>query len=117
MARKQWLAVLSVLALCQACSLSDHQVVPSNLGKLSSLAEMEKLIDVPGPISVETINSADWTVSLAGLLNLKSAAAQEAHLSDHPEPIHVLAHVLRHPKFGTFLVDTGRSGRPPATTP
>ena len=109
MVRKQWLPVLSMLTLCQACSLSDHQVVPSSLGKRSSLAEMEKLIDVPGPISVETINSADWTVSLAGLLNLKSAAAQQAHLTDHPEPIHVFAHVVRHPNFGTFLVDTGIS--------
>lgn len=109
MARMQCLAVLCILALCQACSLSDHHVVQSNLGKLSSLAEMENLIDVPGPIDVETINSADWTVSLGGLLNLKSAAAREAHLSDRPEPIHVFAHVLHHPKFGTFLVDTGIS--------
>jgi glyoxylase-like metal-dependent hydrolase (beta-lactamase superfamily II) len=70
---------------------------------------MEKLIDVPGPITVETINSADWTVSLAGLLNLKSEVAQRAHLSDRPKPIHVFAHVLHHPKFGTFLVDTGVS--------
>jgi glyoxylase-like metal-dependent hydrolase (beta-lactamase superfamily II) len=70
---------------------------------------MEKLIDAPGPIEVESVNSADWTVPLAGLLNLKSAAAQEAHLTDHPEPIHVFAHVIRHPQFGTYLVDTGVS--------
>jgi N-acyl homoserine lactone hydrolase len=95
--------------LCQACSLSDHGVVQSSLGRPSSLAEMEKLIDLPGPIEVETINSADWTVPLAGLLNLKSAAAQEAHLTDHPEPIHIFAHVVRHPQFGTYLVDTGVS--------
>jgi N-acyl homoserine lactone hydrolase len=89
--------------------LSDHPVVQSNLGKPSSLAEMERQIDAPGPIDVETINSADWTVPLAGLLNLKSRAAQEAHLRDRPEPIHVFAHVVRHPTFGTYLVDTGVS--------
>jgi N-acyl homoserine lactone hydrolase len=109
MARKRCLAVLSIVALCQACSLSDHHVVQANLGKRSGLAEMERLMDVPGPIEVETVNSADWTVSLAGLLNLKSAAAQEAHLSDRLEPIHVFAHVVRHPQFGTYLVDTGVS--------
>ncbi len=109
MACAKWLLALSVLMLCESCSLSDHGVVESNLGKPSSLAEMEKLIDVPGPIEVETINSADWTVPLAGLLNLKSTAAQEAHLTDHPEPIHVFAHVVRHPQFGTYLVDTGVS--------
>jgi len=109
MSRERWLVVLGVLAICQACSLSTHRVAQSNLGKPSSLAKMEKLVDVPGPIDVETVNSADWTVPLEGLLNLKSAAAREAHLSDHPEPIHVFAHVLRHPKFGTYLVDTGVS--------
>jgi glyoxylase-like metal-dependent hydrolase (beta-lactamase superfamily II) len=43
------------------------------------------------------------------LINLKSPAAQAAHLVDHPEPIHVFAHVLHHPMFGTYLVDTGVS--------
>jgi N-acyl homoserine lactone hydrolase len=109
MTRAGWLAVLSILTMVQACSLSDHPVVQSNLGKPSSLAELEKLVDVPGPIDVQTVNSADWTVPLDGLVNLKSPAAQEAHLVDHPEPIHVFAHVLHHPTFGTYLVDTGVS--------
>jgi N-acyl homoserine lactone hydrolase len=111
MEHARWLVVLGILSLCQACNLSDHQVVQSHLGKPSSMAEMDKLLDVPGPIEVETVNSADWTVPLAGLLNLKSAAAQAAHLTDHPEPIHIFAHIVRHPKFGTYLVDTGVSQR------
>jgi N-acyl homoserine lactone hydrolase len=109
MAYTRWLVVLGILSLCQACNLSDHRVVKSSLGKPSSMAEMDKLLDTPGPIEVETVNSADWTVPLAGLLDLKSPAAQAAHLTDHPEPIHIFAHILRHPKFGTFLVDTGVS--------
>lgn len=109
MANARWLVVLGLLMLCQACSLSDHPVAQSSLGRPSSFADMEKLIDIPGPIEVETINSADWTVPLAGLLNLKSPAAQAAHLTDHPEPIHIFAHVVRHPQFGTYLVDTGVS--------
>src|SRR5450432_2038342 len=109
MAHIKWMVVLGILMLYQACSLSDHPVGHSNLGKPSSLADMEKLIDLPGPIDVETVNSADWTVPLAGLLNLKSPAAQAAHLIDHPEPIHVFAHVLNHQTLGTYLVDTGVS--------
>jgi N-acyl homoserine lactone hydrolase len=109
MPKTRWLVVLSVLMLSQACSLSDHPIVQSTLGRPSSLADLEKVVDTPGPIEVETINSADWTVPLAGLVNLKSAAAKEAHLIDRAEPIHVFAHVLRHPKFGIFLVDTGVS--------
>jgi N-acyl homoserine lactone hydrolase len=109
MAKTKWLVVLSILTICQACGLSDHPIVQSNLGRPSSFTELEKVVDTPGPIEVQTINSADWTVPLAGLVNLKSASAKEAHLVDRPEPIHVFAHILRHPKFGTYLVDTGVS--------
>lgn len=109
MVRTRAFVLLGIFALCQACSLSDHPVVQSKMGKPSSLEALEKLVDVPGPIDVETVNSADWTVPLSGLLNLKSAAAQAAHLTDHPEPIHVFAHIVRHPQFGSYLVDTGVS--------
>jgi glyoxylase-like metal-dependent hydrolase (beta-lactamase superfamily II) len=109
MASARWLVVLCIVTMFQACSLSDRPVTPSRLGKLSSLAELEKRVDEPGPIDVETVNSADWTVPLAGLINLKSPAARAAHLIDHPEPIHVFAHVVHHPMFGTYLVDTGVS--------
>jgi len=109
MACTRALVLLAMFFLCQACSLSDHPVVESKLGKLSSLEALEKLVDVSGPIEVETVNSADWTVPLSGLLDLKSAAAQAAHLTDRPEPIHVFVHIVRHPQFGTYLVDTGVS--------
>lgn len=109
MTHTRWLTVLGLLIVIQGCSLSDHKVVPSQLGTRSSLAELEKVIDVPGPIEIQTINSADWTVPLSGLIDLKSPAAQTAHLTDHPEPIHIFAHIVRHPKFGTYLVDTGVS--------
>ena len=105
----RWLLILGALIMAQGCSLSDHKVVPSHLGSRSSLADLERIVDTPGPIEVETINSADWTVPLAGLIDLKSAAAQAAHLTDHPEPIHIFAHIIRHPTFGTYLVDTGVS--------
>lgn len=70
---------------------------------------MERLLDQPGVVQLETINSADWSVSLSGLLNLDSTAAIQAGLKDRDEPIQVYAHVLKHPKFGNFLVDTGVS--------
>src|SRR5271170_2799965 len=109
MSRAHWPLILSALMMVEGCSLSDHKVIASHLGTHSSLAELEKVVDLPGPIEVETINSADWTVPLSGLLDLKSAAAQAAHLTDHPEPIHVFVHIVRHPQFGNFLVDTGVS--------
>lgn len=70
---------------------------------------MEHLIDQPGPVQLETINSADWAVSLSGLLNLESPAATQAGLKDHDEPIQIYAHLLKHPQRGNFIIDTGVS--------
>lgn len=70
---------------------------------------MEALLEQPGPIQLETINSAEWAVPLAGLLNLKSPAAIAAGLKDRDEPIQVYVHLLKHPQHGNFFVDTGVS--------
>jgi N-acyl homoserine lactone hydrolase len=109
MVSAKWLVLFCTLTMCQACGLSNHRVVQSSLGRSCSLAEMEAVVDQPGPIDVDTVISADWTLPLAGLVNLNSQAAMEAHLVDHPEPIQVFVHILRHPQFGTYLVDTGVS--------
>jgi glyoxylase-like metal-dependent hydrolase (beta-lactamase superfamily II) len=93
----------------QGCSLSSHTLGKPALGKPSSSAEMERLIDQPGPIELETINSADWSVALTGLLNLDSAPAIQAGLKDREEPIQIYAHLLKHPQHGYFIVDTGMS--------
>lgn len=95
--------------LLQGCTVSSHPLGKPAPGKVSSSAEMERLIGQPGPIQLETINSADWSVSLAGLVNLKSPAAIQAGLKDRDEPIQVYAHLLRHPQRGNYLVDTGVS--------
>ncbi len=99
----------TLILLLQGCALSSHPMTNATLGKASSSAEMERLIDQPGPIQLETINSADWSVSLAGLLNLNRPAAIDAGLKDRDEPIQVYAHLLKHPQRGNFLVDTGVS--------
>ncbi|TAJ83110.1 MAG: MBL fold metallo-hydrolase [Gallionellaceae bacterium] len=99
----------ALVLLLQGCALSSHPLGNPALGKASSSAEMERLIDQPGPIQMETVISADWTVSLAGLLNLESPAATQAGLKDRDEPIHIYAHLLKHPQRGNFIVDTGLS--------
>jgi len=79
------------------------------MGKSCSSDEMERLIDQPGPIALQTINSADWSASLAGLLNLNNPAAKQTGIDDRDESIHIYAHLLQHPRYGNFLVDTGVS--------
>ena len=93
----------------QGCELSSHPLGKPALGKASSSAEMERLIDQPGPIQLETIDSAHWSVPLAGLLNLNSPEAVQAGLKDRDEPIQIYAHLLKHPQRGNYLVDTGVS--------
>ena len=95
--------------LLQGCTLTSHPVGQPALGKPSGSAEMERLIDQPGTIQLETINSADWSVPLAGMVNLKSPAAIQAGLKDRDEQIQVYAHLLKHPQRGNFIVDTGVS--------
>ena len=101
----------AITLLLQGCGMTSHPVARSTLGQPVSSAEMERWLDQPGPIQLETLNSADWSVSLAGLVKLKSPAAVQAGLKDREEPIQVYAHVLQHPQRGSFLVDTGVSRR------
>ena len=99
----------TLVLMLHGCTVTSHPLGKQAPGRTSSSAEMERLIDQPGPIRLETINSADWSVPLSGLLNLKSPAAIEAGLKDRAEPIQIYAYLLKHPKFGNYLVDTGVS--------
>jgi glyoxylase-like metal-dependent hydrolase (beta-lactamase superfamily II) len=103
------LASCALALTLQGCSLSSHSLGKPALGKPSGSAEMERMIDQPGPIQLDTINSADWSVALAGLVNLESPAARQSGLKDREEPIQIYAHLLKHPQRGNYIVDTGVS--------
>ncbi len=109
MKNKYLLFTFCRVLLLPGCSATSHPIGKPALGKPSSSAEMERLIDRSGPIQLETISSADWSVPLAGLLNLNSPVAIKAGLKNRGEPIQIYAHVLKQPRFGNFLVDTGVS--------
>jgi hypothetical protein len=72
-----------------------------------SAKDMLAVIDLPGPIEVETVASVDWVVPRKGLINLDNPRARAAGLADGLEPIQIYFHALRHPTRGLFLVDTG----------
>lgn len=94
-------------ALLAGCAVTSHDTTPAALGRPSSLAALEAVLDEPGPIEIETVISADWQVPLAGLLNLDNPAATAAGLEDRDEPIHVFLHALRHPTQGLYIIDSG----------
>ena len=100
-------AGLLSLLLGTACQLTRHPVEPAQLGVARPVSALVELVDLPGPVEVETVIGADWEVALSGLVNLDHEKARAAQLKDAPEPIQIYFHVLRHPEHGFFLVDTG----------
>jgi N-acyl homoserine lactone hydrolase len=101
--------ISGMMVLLLGCSTSSHPLGNAAIGKISSSAALEQQIDQPGPIELESINSADWAVPLSGLINLNSPAALIAGLKDRDEPIQIYAHLIKHPQFGNYLIDTGVS--------
>lgn len=103
--------LLVVAALAAAITIgfrpSTHPTKPSSLGVVSDASKMEALIDVPGPLTAETIVGAQWQVDRSGLINLDHPKAKAAGLVDGLEPIQVNVHVVRHPTRGVFLIDSG----------
>jgi len=111
-ARFPALALLLALAAGGAgCAASRHAAVRSSLGIPSSSDAMEAVLDRPGPITLEVVNSTDWAVPRSGVINLDNPRAKAAGLKDGDEPIAVFTYVLRHPTRGVFLVDSGVTER------
>lgn len=104
--RTALLSLAATLALA-GCTASSHATQASSLGRASRSSELLAVLEQPGPLEVETVNSTSWAVTRAGLINLEHPKAKAAGLTDGDEPIEVNFHVLRHPRFGTFLIDTG----------
>jgi N-acyl homoserine lactone hydrolase len=99
------------LATAAGCRASTHATRAAALGTPTSGDAMEKLLDQPGPVEVETVVGCDWAVTRAGLIDLTDPKAKAAGLTDGDEPIQVFVHVVRHPTRGTFLIDSGISRR------
>ncbi|MCB9759701.1 MAG: MBL fold metallo-hydrolase [Alphaproteobacteria bacterium] len=94
------LSLILSLALLPACALSRHPSVAVTAASVSAppLAE-------PGPLTLESVVSARWSVPLSGLVNLENPDA--AGLVDGDVPIVLPVHVLTHPERGAFVIDTG----------
>ncbi|MDB4987709.1 MAG: metallo-beta-lactamase family protein [Myxococcaceae bacterium] len=100
-------ALITILLNLGGCAVTSHPAEHASLGVTRGMRELERLIDQPGPIVLTTVNSADWQVSRAGLIDLDDPRAKAAGLHDGDEPIQIYFHALRHPDKGLFLVDTG----------
>lgn len=90
-----------------ACAASHHTTQPADLGRASSAHEMLEVIPEPGPVEFRSVRAADWVVPRSGLINLDHPKARSAGLEDGDEAIEIYFHVLKHPRFGMFIVDSG----------
>jgi len=105
------IACLSLSILLMSCSASSIDAVSADLGKNGSYARLLQLIDQPGPIVFNKHLVAHWQVDRAGLINLKHPKAQAAGLNAGLEKIELYTYTIKHPRHGTFLVDSGISER------
>jgi len=96
-----------MLALSLGCAASHHAVEPAELGAASSSDAMLALIGVPGPVEFEKVVAADWAVARSGMINLDHPTARSAGVEDGEESIQLYFYALHHPRFGTFIVDSG----------
>ncbi|MEY4549869.1 MAG: hypothetical protein RL685_6064 [Pseudomonadota bacterium] len=99
--------IFAATLLLSSCAMTSHQTQPARLGDPGSLAELEAVIDQPGPIAVETVTAAVWHVPLSGLLNLEHPSARSAGLQEREEPVQIFLHALHHPDRGVYLIDSG----------
>ncbi len=100
-----WLTLLATVGL--GCTASRHPAVRAELGTARSSDAMLAVASEPGPIEFQKIVAAKWVVIRSGLINLDHPKAKAAGLEDGDEPIEIYFYVLRHPRFGTYIVDSG----------
>jgi glyoxylase-like metal-dependent hydrolase (beta-lactamase superfamily II) len=99
------LAGLTAVAL--RSRVTTHEALPASIGVARATSDLDAVVDVPGPLTVETVIGADWAVEASGLLNLDHPKARAAGLRDGLVPIVIAFHAVQHPTRGLFLVDTG----------
>jgi glyoxylase-like metal-dependent hydrolase (beta-lactamase superfamily II) len=101
-------SVFLALGLAAAgCRPTSHGAVAASIGVARPGATLEELVDVPGPVIVDTVVGGEWEVPRSGLINLDDPQAKKAGLVDGPEPIVIALHAIRHPTAGLYIVDTG----------
>lgn len=103
----QFRALLSLTLLCASCAASTHDSLTATLGQPSSGERMLAAAREPGPVELEAVTAARWVVPRDGLVNLEHPRAVAAGLDDGDEPILIQFFVLRHPRHGTYLIDSG----------
>ncbi len=94
-----------ILIFLFSCTVTTHKASAFSKGTSIGLEEIGK--EETGPIRFQKIIAADWVADREGLIDLDDPKA--AGLEKGKEPIQIYFYALTHPKFGTYLVDSGVS--------
>lgn len=73
--------------------------------KKSEFKEWDSVLKKSSSISIETLKTGTIICKVSGLINLKNEGAKQ--IKGGYAKIPVLAHILRHEKYGDYLIDTG----------
>ena len=99
--------VMLCLLLLTGCHASDATVTANALPGAGPLT-----FDEPETrVRLERVVAADWSVPLAGLLDLRDERARAAGLENRLEPIEIAVFVVEHPRHGIWLLDSGVAER------
>ncbi|TCS38973.1 MBL fold metallo-hydrolase [Reinekea marinisedimentorum] len=100
-------AAASVFIWASLATPTKHAYNAAKQGRAGTWEEMTSSMNTANRIAFTTIESADWSIDLSGLLNLKHPKAVAAGLENTLEPIKVYMYHVAHPNYGNFLFDTG----------
>ncbi|PJZ70707.1 hydrolase [Leptospira perolatii] len=103
----RYLLFLSILLCASYCSVTvtTHKSSVISKGQSSSLLKIKP--NEKGPIRFQKISAADWVAERDGLIDFGDPKAKSAKLDSGLEPIQIYYYILEHPKFGTYLIDSG----------
>lgn len=97
--------ILSLGTFLLQCQVTSHHFntlpVESNSIQIQKSTKQQLMVDF------QVIKAADWEVPLAGLLDLDDPQSKLANLKDKQEPISIYFYLIKHPKFGIYLIDSG----------
>lgn len=99
------LTILSISAFFSVCRVTSFVAKPVERGALFD--QLPKDIRPKEYVKLQVVKAADWEVPLSGLLDLKDPRAKEEGIVDRPEPISIYFYVIHHPKYGTYMIDSG----------
>lgn len=102
------LCLIVAATLLAGCAVTSHKATPAAKGTLITRAQIAVKPGEKGPIRFEKIAATEgWAVERAGLIDINDPKAQTAGLTKGDEPTTIYFYVLEHPRFGTYLIDTG----------